>query len=99
MRLTSEVSSVCSEFARTSFLLSLIAGTRELPKFRPGTTCRAASSFTTRARQPGFHAYCTRGFWHFGQKCEERCATSTLRMAVPQFTHGEPVRWYTRWLN
>jgi len=32
-------------------------------------------------------------FWHFGQKCEERCATSMRRIGVPQFTHGSPVRW------
>src|ERR1017187_9921189 len=46
MRLTSEVSSVCSECARTSFLLSLIADTRELPivSARNDMPCRFISS-------------------------------------------------------
>src|SRR5579872_6319533 len=38
-------------------------------------------------------------FWHLGQKCDDRCATSTRRSAVPHVRQGSPVRWYTRWLN
>ena len=33
-------------------------------------------------------------FLHFGQKCEERCATNTRFTGVPQFKQGSPVRWY-----
>jgi hypothetical protein len=30
--------------------------------------------------------------WHFGQKCEERCATTMRRTGVPQAVHASPVR-------
>jgi hypothetical protein len=51
------------------------------------------STHTTRRTRAKFQDYFTQRFWHFGQKCDERCATSRRRMGVPHVTQGSPVRW------